>query len=391
MSYSPPNCPTFFGDVTLGSAMGAAWSDPIFATCRWSFINATLYAITIVQRSGLKVTIPPKQSFRSRDFIIRQEFQIAAEVKENVRAVLDVVDDSSPIVLQRLKAALAESDKTFGVYARANLILDHSITLDQLKQHGQSVYHHETDILVSMLTSNFVPLHPYSEEGRNVKMMEDTPVKVGGESFGYCVEIVDNTGRFGDRFVNIANQVYRVRTKRDVTRRDGIYIGSSDPDEGELFNGSYSVNRIPLDAPDHEKYGIFKTYEEAKTLGDLTQAQKRALADVEFATTHLKRELEQEKHRHSREMAEIEHDLKVSEARAKEAELIRDRREAELKEERARAEHLLAIERLRLKDKFEERSMDRKDRSEIVKMLPTIIVGIGAAIPIIMKLMKPNG
>jgi hypothetical protein len=390
MSYSPPNSPTFFGDVTLGSAMGEAWSDPVFATCRVSFINATTFAITVVQRSGLKVTIPPKQSFRSRDFIIRQEFQIAAEVKENVRAVLDVVDDSSPIVLQRLKAALAEADKTFGLYARANLILDHPITLDQLKQHGQSVYHHESDTLVSMLNPGFVPLHPYSEQGRNAKMMEDTPVKVGGDSFGYCVEIVDNTGRFGDRFVNIANQVYRIRTKRDVARRDGIYIGSSDPDEGELFTGSYSVNRIPLDAPDHEKYGVFKTFEEAKTLGDLSQAQKRQLADVEFATTHLKRELEQEKLRHSREMAGVEHDLKLSEARAKEAELIRDRREAELKEERARAEHLLAIERLRLKDKYEERSLDRKDRSEIVKMLPTIIVGIGAAIPIIMKLMKPN-
>jgi hypothetical protein len=389
MSYPPTSSPTLFGDVTLGSAMGEAWTDPILASRKVSFINSTTHPITIVERSGLKVPIPSRQSFRSRDFIIRQEFNISGEVKENVRAVLDVVDDSSPVVLQKLKAALLESDK-LGLYARANLILDFPITLDQLKTHGGSVYHHETDFVVSLMGPATAPVHPYSERGREIKMMAETPAKVGGESFGYCVEIVDNTGRFGDRFVNIANRVYRVRTKRDVARRDGIYIGGTDPDEGELFNTGWSVNRIPLDAPDHDKYGIFKTYEEAKTLGDLTQAQKRALADVEFATTHLKRDLEQEKIRHSREMADIEHDLKLAEARAKEAELVRDRREAELKEERARAEHILAMERLRLKDKYEERSMDRKDRSEALKMLPTIIVGIGAAIPIIMKLIQPS-
>jgi hypothetical protein len=391
MSSPATSSPTFFGDVTLGSAGGQAWSDPIQACRRISFINATTVPITVVQRSGLPVTIPPKTTFRSRDFVIRTEFQFTPEVKENVRAVLDGVDDSSSIVLQKLKQALKESDEKLGLYARANLVLDHPITLEQLQAHGRSVYHHETDCVVSMLPIAYVPAHPHSEEGRSLKMMAETPVKVGGESFGYCVEIVDNTGRFGDRFINIANQVYRVRTKRDPERRDGIYIGSSDPDAGELFTGSYSVNRIPLDSPDHEKFGIYRTFEDARHLGDLTQAQKMSLASVEYATAQVKKELEQTKQQYAKEMAELEHQLKLSEAREKEADLRRARREAELDEERKRAEHLLALERLRLKDRYEERSQDRKDRSEMVKMLPTIIVGIGAAIPIIMKLMKPNG
>lgn len=387
MSYPPMSSPTFFGDVAPGDAVGEAWGGNLIHACRRvSFINNTSVAITVVQRSGLRVSIPPKPSFRSSGFVIRAEWAISAEVKENVRAVLNGVDDRSSQELQLLKRALQESDEKQGFYAPAKLILDHPISVEQIKNHGRSVYHHESDLVISLLSVQAAPLHPYSEAGRNAKMMVDTPVRVGGSSFGYCVEIVDNTGRFGDRFLNIVNTVYRVRPIRDTTRRNGIYIGSSTPDTGVFQPGEYTVKFLPLDSPDQDQCGLFKSYEEAEHLGDLSGARKRELAEIEHATAHLRRENDQLKQQHVLEISEWEFKLKHAEALQKEADFKRERRESELEEERKRIEHFLALEKLRVKDRYEERSLDRKDRSEIVKMLPTIIVGIGAAIPIVMKL-----
>lgn len=390
MTYPSISSPTLFGDVTLGATVGEAWNDPIQACRKNSYINSTNHAITIVERSGFRVTIPPKPTFRSRDFIIRADWNILPEVKENVRAVLNGVDDSSSAVIRLLKQALQESDKKFGLYARANLILDHPISVEQLKSHGGSVYHHETDLVISLLGTQNAPLHPFSEAGRNQQMMVDTPAKVGGNSFGYCVEIIDNSGRFGDRFINIAGTVYRVRPIRDNTRRNGIYIGSSNPDPGEYGPGGYGVMHVPLDAPDHDAHGIFRTHEEAKHLGDLSNAKKLQLAEIEHATAQLKRENDQLKQTHAASIAEMEHRVRVAETLQKEADFQRQRRENELEEERKRAEHLMALERLRVKDRYEEKSMQRKDNSEALKLLPTIIVGIGAAIPILIKLFKPS-
>jgi hypothetical protein len=391
MSYPLMSSPTFFGEVFQGATVGAAWdTTPIQACRRMSYINSTNQAITVVQRSGLRVSIPPKPSMRSSGFIVRTEWSISPEVKENVRAVLNGVDDGSSAELKLLKQALLKSDTDHGFYAPAKLILDHPISVEQLKQNGRSVYHHEADVVLSLLSVDTAPLHPYSEAGRNAKMMVDAPVKVGGASFGYCVEIVDNTGRFGDRFVNVADQVYRVRPIRDITRRDGIYIGSSETDTGIFVPGEYKVRCIPLDSPDHEANGIFSSHEGAKHLGDLSGARKRELADIEHATAQLRRENDQLKQAHAIEIGRLEHDLKVAEALQKEAEFQRNRRQAELEEERKRIEHILTLDRIRTKDRYDEKSMDRKDRSEALKMLPTIIVGIGAAIPIIMKLVKPS-
>lgn len=382
--------PTFFGGVELGVPTSMNTGMNVLASRQTSYINGTTTHITVVQRSGLRLTIPPSRSFRNGNFIIRTNWNIKPEVKENVRRVLDEVDSTSSMELQLLKRVFDETSKQFGYYAQVDLLLDYPISVEQIRQHGKSVYHHESDTVISLLGSDIPVLHPYSEAGRNLKMMMDTPVKVGGTSFGYCVEIVDNTGKFGDRFLNVANQVYRVRPVTDPKRRDGIYIGASVPDSGTFMSGEYEVQSYALDDPDHEKRGIFRTHEEAKHLGDLSNARKLELVNLEHTTAQLKRDNEIQKQRHAREIAEMEMRVKTAEAAQRESDLRRARREAELEEERKRAEHLLAMEKMRVKDKYDERSMERKDRSEALKLLPTIIVGIGAAIPIILKLLKPG-
>lgn len=390
MSYTSMSSPTFFGEVNLGATVGEAWGGPVPISCKISYINSTNHDITIVQRSGFRATIPAKPNFRSRSFIIREEWHILPEVKENVRAVLNGVDEDSSAVMKLMKSILQESDKQMGRHARANLILDHPISVEQLEHYGRSVYHHETDCVISMLGLFSAPLHPYSEEGRNKQMLVDAPVKIGEKGFGYCVEVVDNTGRFGDRFINITNQIYRVRSTKDPTRRDGIYLGSNEPDGGEFSTGKYHVKHIPLDAQDQESFGLYRSYEDAMNLGDMTMSRKRELASIEHETVQLKRELEQVKHRHDLEMAERDHLLKIIEAKLKEAEFQRDRREAELKEERTRAEHLMALEKLRVKDHYEEKSLDRKDRSEVVKILPALITGLAAAFVAIRAIMTAS-
>ena len=109
---------------------------------------------------------------------------------------------------------------------------------------------------------------------------------------------------------------------------------------------------------------IFKTIEDAKCLGDLSMAQKARVAELEREAINAKHDAAIAKN----EMEKVQHERKL------EAENI--------EAERARFNATLDSLRETNKFQFEQRSYERKDASELLKFIPTAIIGILSLIAI---------
>lgn len=262
-------------------------------------------------------------------------------------------------------------------YGGMTLTLDYSLTLEQLRRYGGSVYFHELDCVLSLNSLEEAPPHPFSAEGSSMRLIETSPAS-SGCSFGYSVDVVDNMGRYGDRYINIGGKIYRIDAVKDPVRRDGIYVVSNAPVEGELGGIGPVVKHYPFEGADTQ-LGLFRTAEEATHLGDASQARKRELAELEHELSIGRKQLQAAKEAHELDMLGMTREMEQLKRKG-------ERDAADL--ERLRA--LEELEQKRIKDYYDGKSYERKDNHEALKMIPAIIVGIGAILLALKGLMAPK-
>src|SRR5690606_34698495 len=99
----------------------------------------------------------------------------------------------------------------------------------------------------SFVEQSAVAMHPYSNWESRVKLIEEDQHVNAKDAFGYNIRIVDNSGAYGDRYVNINNQVYRVPVSRNASLKDGVYLTTSRPVGGDYafckpVSNHYSFN-----------------------------------------------------------------------------------------------------------------------------------------------------
>jgi len=341
---------------------------------RTTYYNYLPTAATVVWRSGLKCTLAPEPSFETNHLVIRNEITIQHAVKLDIQRVLSAVADDASQEMRALRDAFKISIR-HNHFSSVTLILDYHLSLEQLRDYGGSVYYHELDIVVSLMSSDKSPPHPYSAAGRDLCLVESAPSKIG---FNYGIEIIDNAGKYGDRYLNIGNKVYRAPAEKDSTKRDGVYIVANEPVIGEVDMSEREVQYYPFEMAE-EQVGLYRTPEEALNLGDLSQARKEELVQLEHELQIGKAELNKERQEHEAAMLDKQRALR-------EAEVERDRQARVIEEMRADHEHRLKLERERVKDYYDDKSYERKDKSETLKFIPAIVVGIGGALMAIKKL-----
>ena len=242
-----------------------------------------------------------------------------------------------------------------------------------------------------------------------------------------------------DRFIALANKVFTIRAKTDNRRKPGLYMTTTERDL-ENHERTRVVQHVYEHSEMESALNIYKTPEEALAGGDLKTVRKEQLAELEHKTTVLKSEndamraemekakakreeearereamLREREHVHKTEilsmstmlekvqaqnkltseaMDEIKHRSRMTsdaleeeraarQATLKELHSIREHsRKAELAELQAKHE----IKSLERKDKYDQRSTERKDTSEIIKFLPAVLLGIGTLCTAIYKL-----
>lgn len=354
--------PTFFNSpavVNNGEALARdMFRSPVRIT--HSFSNNLNVPVAIVQRSGLRFELKPEPYPMANVLVIRTEILITGEGSLSVGRFLSAIGEHSSAELQAMKKAFQTQVEQAGNNG-VRIVLDYPVEYETLSHHGGTVYYSELDMVVSLSSLENVCEHPYSQAGRDVANANSLPLAVDGLDFNYAISVVDNSGTRGAYWLNINGRVSKVTPKRDGTRKDGIHLVSNFSLGGDqptrLVSEYYTFDSA-------EELGLYKSHDEAMCLGDLQGQSKAEVLKLEQKIVSMKQE---------RELALLEQkkqmDTVINQIEREKLDLDKQKREAEERAETRRQE---------MKDMYEARSYGRKDNSEALKLLPNIIIGIGA-------------
>lgn len=362
--------PTMFGDVAMspvGPNDRVVYVSPL--EYKISYLNNLPMDVVIGYRSGLKFKLPAQRNMFSNLLIIRVEVIIRDRNKTEIQSVLSALDNEITPELKAFRDAYSLQIQHNNAYGTITLIVDYTVDIIKLKRLGGTVYFQELDIVVSINDIMSCQPHPESKEGRDLQLLNAEDVS---GDFIYKITLVDNLNKYGPRYISICNKIYRINTCQDSGKRDGIYITTNKAVGVDTIENDddKAVNYFPIDS---EELEIFKSYEEALTLGDSLTNRKQKLVEMELLTLEQKRELQDLKHQNELLLIEKNKEKLILEEE-------RERHKYILEQMQRENEARIESERAKQKDYYENRSYNRKEQSEILKWAPTIIASVAAII-----------
>ena len=350
--------------------------------------NSTNEYITIVQRNNIPITYPPNSGgfqgenvlsvkmfyrFRSRD--------IAISTLNNIHRHMEKYkQDQYELREIRDRLLLAVNDHELNQYNTViEFILEYNYELKELQEAGR-IYCPSTDYVIGLGAYHSEWLHPDSSEGKAFSDYFET-AKVKHIS-GIFVEIIDNDDTLQDRYMYAGKQIMKVMPTKDRDRPSGVYYTIANHDR--LDNIHIEPHYFSFDEAESH-IGLYKTQEQALSGGNPELLVKTRLVQMESDTQvfkaenlKLKEEFNNRELAHKSELANIQARLDLLKG-----ETDRAKAETERQLEDKRRENAVLMEQLKARsavrsDYYEERSVSRKDDSELWKYLPMVAVGIAA-------------
>lgn len=374
-----PEITTIYGRVRLSHPIQndpEALGVPNF-TIVTKHINNLKNKVRMQMRDGLVLNIPPCDRNRnfiqkpgSNELIFIQELVVRKAAFHDTWAFFQSVTQEHSPSLQLMREAF---NRVYEIrhqnQQEIRCSIEHFVVEEDFRANNNVFYHDGLDAVLLYGDNDFPYSHPYSLIGQKEDMIahgEEIKAKYG---FVFSVEIIDNLGKYGERYVSICNSVYKIEAKADNNKPDGIYIVSNVPTVGRK-----SIDAVQIDVyafEDAEKrLGLYRSYEEAASNGDLAAARKREIVELEHQVALAKQEALLQKIKSDEMSAERDRVM-----RDLEHERTLHRQSTE--DLRARQEQILEMERMRQREHYEQRSSDRKDSSEMIKFLPIILTAIG--------------
>lgn len=341
-----------------------------------SYFNNLSVPVTISLRSGLKTTFLPTRCLNNRSFIVRIQTVLLAGAKESTLTCLHDVNEDSDLSLQLLKSSYIQNPRP-APHGTTRVSVDYEISFETLKNNSGTIYYNEVDVVISLLTVENVPDHPFSSKGMKTAALHKG--NCANEGFNYNIRILDNTNALGDMYKAIGDTVYRVTPIRDSKEENGIYITSNGNVDSTNSVIETSVTQSQLD--DYEKAGLYKTFAEAKANGNVDLLRKLEVVELEHATLLNKRKLDESKTKADLELLLKEKELKDITKVMEMNKVLRD----EITADRIRRDEEESLARKR---RYENLSYDRKDTSEMIKFVPAVLIGVATVIGIIIKFKK---
>lgn len=377
-----PEITTIYGRVRLSNPIAndpEALGTPHFNIVT-KYVNNLKNKVQVQQRSGLVLHLP--EGDRQRNFAGRagsNELILIQELVVRKAAMYDtyvffrqVTKDHAPGLQLLRDAYVAQYERKPQNLHEIRCVIEHFVTEEDFKLNGNVFYHDALDMVFLYGEGEFPYAHPYSELGKKEEMLATAQGIKNERGFVFSVEIIDSAGKYGDRFVSICNKVYKVVARSDNNKPDGIYIVSNTPTVGRKTIDELTIEIYAFE--DAEKQlGLYKTYEDALSFGDMAAARKRETAQLDHEIQLMKAQALKDKM--ALESAQAERDRVL-----REQEHERAMNKSLLDDMKARLEHLQEMERMRAKEQFEQRSNDRKESSEMIKYIPLILTAIGTLI-----------
>lgn len=343
-------------------------------TITQSYRNNLGYPICIIDRSNVVVTLPPASYSRgSSEFIIEHRLNFSDNVNINWDTVLNEAA-SIPTIEAIRSIAKQTTIKTSTI--GHEFIIEYTLSHSKLADNGFSVYLEELDIAIAKTELAHSTVHPYSAIGQNL-------VVAGSDNlsgFYYRVVINDPYSEYGERFINVNGAVFKVRRTIDNTIKPGVYVYSKDQCKSDdLYSPDYGTQYYNFNVADKE-IGLYGTSHLAASLGDMYIKQEQEMKENESEIKKKMIQLNIQK-------LELDSKLEQSKFEYKEENLILERENLRLKDElereKAKRDNSASIDKYELdkrtreqKDFYETRSYERKDMSEFLKWLPTLLTGI---------------
>lgn len=351
------------------------------------FINNIHRPVTVLTRTGLRIIIPyrpagrpPKQSKKTPIvfpkepcFIIRVRILTSSDVNlDTTELSYDHGHASSPEANAYLDSIRFSEEKLVRGDVQA-VWVEYHIPVSDFDAEGGVLFLQNLDLQISILDQASTAPHPFSMLGQRNRDAFDFKEEMAPKGVFYGVYIRDRDGQYGSRFININGAVYGVRIIQDEsTDRDGVYVVTTGRTTSSFVNNRAFVEYYTFDEAD-EKLGLYQTFKEALTLGNPVERYKREqderiqkLRNDEIAfkeeRAEVDRQIERNKDKLKRRIVEYEHELQRIQQLNK---LI----DAELN----RRDQIYRREMMILKEVLELRGYERRETSELIKMIPTII------------------
>lgn len=378
---------TFFGNVRLSYDYNAMVvpNNMEFLTVRTTHQNRMSKPVTMQLRSGATFVFPAvsgphaiqSRNTGDREFLVIRECEIARNAYPQTYSFFSRVTENDSTELKLMAENFMTQYHTHGQTAlQLRIVVIFAFTEDDLINHGGGFYHDELDVLFVMGDGMLPYPHPHSRAGREDRLLRGADEIVGENGFISMVEIIDSSGKYGDRYLNIFGKIVRIRKRKDNNKPDGIYIVSSKPTIGALTSESMVVTHYKFGEAE-KALGLYKTYELAESYGDPTLSRKEAIAEMEHRIQVARNETEISKQLHASAKIEAERLLLERDSQIKNLEHERTTITKELDSLKERQDFLIDQQRARTKETFEERAAARKDSSEMLKYLPVVLAAIG--------------
>lgn len=340
------------------------------------YINNTRKIVRAQLRSGLELSIPAvnPRSARANDnqMLVQHELVVSSSVAELMRNYFLALsnDITGALVLFRdVYLKVFNNVYQMGKDRDMRCTIEYTFTEKDLLTANSIFYHDELDTVFKFGDEPFKYPHPHTQLGRKLEAEEAAAGVQEKYGFVFWIEIIDNLGKYGDRYVSICNEIYKIIARTDKNRPDGLYIVSSKPTNGKINPDGIATKYYPFEAIEKD-LGIYLTYELASSNGDIAAMRKRELVDLEHS-------IAVERQTFQREKIHFETELDEKNRRLKDLEYERGLNARSMDDLKSRTEYLIEMERIRSKESYERRSNDRRDASEFVKFLPTILTAIG--------------
>lgn len=281
--------PTAVIETKLEMSLTAAQSSPQW-TMAFGMTNQTGQDIAVITRNGLRFIIPRSRAKGYDVFDKSLYFSEGFEICREGDVELSKVDKppekgAEPSGVNLIKAYDGGHRKSDWRAMRGARQF-HRLTLDALQEAGGTVYIQELDIVVTQYINVTSINHPFSREG-----LLDTMSQQGEESAGAMFQcfIIDNRRYLSDRYINILGRVNRVQKLYKPGHTEGFY--ARHPKSTSVGDGAieYELVHLPLEIAEKE-YQLFKTPEEAQTLGFSKEALENENLKMKRQTMHSQHE-----------------------------------------------------------------------------------------------------
>jgi hypothetical protein len=223
-------------------------------------------------------------------------------------------------------------------------------------------------------------VHPHSKEGRLSSCISETLQTDTGS--GVLIELVDNENSISDRYLYAFKEVHELKPVIDRSRPSAVYLTRVNP---RFTRGArVAVTSIPLEDAE-ERIGLYRTREAAVAGGDGSVLSKTEHLNAETELRKSKIELEQTKVRVSaeetertKELSEMKHLMSKMEMEQKARMAEMDHQLEQTKKANTELKERLDIRKSSRADRYDERSTNRKDSSDLIKFVPAAILGLAA-------------